>query len=325
MPTKIKTWEIKGKENIEKIDTSLEDEGRREREDLQKWIIEDPEIIHENLEILDSEVYIEGKPIDILGFLPEGSLVVVELKRGKSPRETVAQAIDYASKIAELETNNIQDVLGVDIERKLKKMLQSRDMELSDLKEEPRILIVASEIDEATRSMIDYLSEIYEVPINGILFTYTKLSDGCEVLTRTAVVSEEEFDKRVSISIQELKNIAENEGFFEILEILSNSSLFVEDAYNAKTWGKSLRYWTEEKNKIPFGIKVEQSQKGDVEIWIRHETIADMEGAQPQEVLDELKKDFHVKYHTTTRTDLILKDKSETKELRNWLENKVGH
>ena len=38
-----------------------------------------------------------GGIIDLLAIAPDGSLVLIELKRDKTPREIVAQALDYAS------------------------------------------------------------------------------------------------------------------------------------------------------------------------------------------------------------------------------------
>ena len=38
---------------------------------------------------------------------PDGSLVLIELKRGRTPREVVAQALDYASWVEELQPDEI--------------------------------------------------------------------------------------------------------------------------------------------------------------------------------------------------------------------------
>lgn len=38
-----------------------------------------------------------GGRIDLLAVAPDGSLVLIELKRNQTPRQVVAQAIDYAS------------------------------------------------------------------------------------------------------------------------------------------------------------------------------------------------------------------------------------
>src|SRR5512144_3151419 len=37
-----------------------------------------------------------GGRIDLLAIAPDGSLVLIELKRDRTPREVVAQALDYA-------------------------------------------------------------------------------------------------------------------------------------------------------------------------------------------------------------------------------------
>lgn len=48
-----------------------------------------------------------GKFIDILAIDQEGNLVVIELKRNKTPREVVAQMLDYASWVKKLDYNDI--------------------------------------------------------------------------------------------------------------------------------------------------------------------------------------------------------------------------
>jgi hypothetical protein len=42
-----------------------------------------------------------------LALAPDGALILIELKRGRTPREVVAQAIDYASWVERLEAQDI--------------------------------------------------------------------------------------------------------------------------------------------------------------------------------------------------------------------------
>lgn len=279
------------------------------------------------MEILSAGVSIDGKEIDILGFLPDGSLVVVELKREKGSRETIAQAIDYASKITDLDTSRLSDSLGKEVEKNLEDNLERRDMERSDVKEKPRIMIVASEIDEATRSMIDYLSEMYEVPINGIVFSYSKLSDGSEIISRTAVAPEEEMEERVSLTSRELENIAEENGIDEIVETLRKTDDFLkkEEPYDAVTLGKSFRYWKvhDDEWKMTFGIRVGDSENGRVLLWVRQENIGNIDDSEPQAIVSELKEKFEIDHTTTTRTDIAIRNNSEAEEFVNWLRQKV--
>jgi RecB family endonuclease NucS len=43
-----------------------------------------------------------GGRIDLLALAPDGSLVLIELKRDKIPRDVVAQSLDYASWVERL-------------------------------------------------------------------------------------------------------------------------------------------------------------------------------------------------------------------------------
>src|SRR5512143_2599932 len=48
-----------------------------------------------------------GGRIDLLAIAPDGSLVLIELKRDRTPREVVAQALDYASWVEKLQAADI--------------------------------------------------------------------------------------------------------------------------------------------------------------------------------------------------------------------------
>jgi hypothetical protein len=45
--------------------------------------------------------------IDLLAIAPDSSLILIELKRGWSPREVVAQAIDYATWVEALDAEAV--------------------------------------------------------------------------------------------------------------------------------------------------------------------------------------------------------------------------
>lgn len=51
-----------------------------------------------------------GGRIDLLALAPDGSLVLVELKRDRTPREVVAQALDYAAWVEGLAADDIVDI-----------------------------------------------------------------------------------------------------------------------------------------------------------------------------------------------------------------------
>src|SRR5436309_14356122 len=51
-----------------------------------------------------------GGFVDLLAIAPDGSLVMIELKRGRTPRDVVAQALDYASWVERLHAEDIDAI-----------------------------------------------------------------------------------------------------------------------------------------------------------------------------------------------------------------------
>jgi RecB family endonuclease NucS len=53
-----------------------------------------------------------GGRIDLLGVAPDGALVLIELKRDHTPREVVAQVLDYAGWVETLRAEDIAAIYG---------------------------------------------------------------------------------------------------------------------------------------------------------------------------------------------------------------------
>src|SRR6266567_1704466 len=53
-----------------------------------------------------------GGRINLLTIAPDGSLVLIELKRERTPREVVAQALDYAGWVEKLRAEDIDAIYG---------------------------------------------------------------------------------------------------------------------------------------------------------------------------------------------------------------------
>lgn len=97
---------------VEPVDTSgLAELGLRERDDLQEWVIEEPQILGEDLLIITSE-YAGFKGtldrLDILALDTSGNVVVIELKRDRADSTTDLQALKYASFCSTLTAEDIQ-------------------------------------------------------------------------------------------------------------------------------------------------------------------------------------------------------------------------
>jgi RecB family endonuclease NucS len=73
--------------------------GKLAYEDMiQEWIAKGPELLGLDLLIIGKEVGTPyGGSIDLLGIDDEGNLAILELKRDRTPRDIIAQVLDYAS------------------------------------------------------------------------------------------------------------------------------------------------------------------------------------------------------------------------------------
>ena len=114
-----------------------------------------------------------GGRIDLLALAPDGSVVLIELKRDRTPREVVAQALDYASWVSRLGADDIAEVysrfapgrsLADDFRQRFGQELDDDTLNLSH-----QIVVVAASLDDSTERIIIYLSE-YGIPINVLCF-----------------------------------------------------------------------------------------------------------------------------------------------------------
>lgn len=93
MPTKMTLWSIEADSPREIPVVPLDLESR-----LESWVMDEPNILGLDVVIIGQQVATDfGGFIDLLAIDAGGDLVVIELKRGRTPREVVAQALDYAA------------------------------------------------------------------------------------------------------------------------------------------------------------------------------------------------------------------------------------
>ena len=200
MGTEIRTWQIAdGK--LKEINTKLQDTGRTEPYDLEPWIYSNPEILGSDILIIGRQVTSKSGPIDLLGIDSSGNMVVVELKRDKLPRESLAQAIDYASDVAMWTIDKISEVCMASTEKSLEELFVEKfpdtEIETLNINSMQRILLVGFSIASSLERMIEWLSDGYGVNINAIILSYVKTINGEEILMRTSIISEELEQERV--------------------------------------------------------------------------------------------------------------------------------
>ena len=88
-------------------------EADHEESVLEGWLESNPNGILEDgpLLIIGRQVPTDlGKSIDLLGIDRDGNVVVVELKRDRTPRDVVAQALEYAAFAARLDVDELESI-----------------------------------------------------------------------------------------------------------------------------------------------------------------------------------------------------------------------
>lgn len=166
---------------------------------LEELIEEAPEILGRPLLLIGRQVQTDhGKFVDLLGMDIEGGLHVLELKRDRTPREVVAQLLDYGSWVQELSNERVREIYatyarGRGVAQELDEAFALRfgGSIPEALNGTHTLTVVASEIDAASERIVTYLASGYGVPVNVLFFRYFE-DEGRSYLARTWLIDEAE-------------------------------------------------------------------------------------------------------------------------------------
>lgn len=195
MPIEVGIWRINGVP--EKVHfSSIENESK-----LEDILSNDIGILDPTLMIIGRQIPTAfGKFIDLLAIDGEGNLTVIELKKDKTPREVVAQILDYASWVQTLSYEQITVIYtdknpGQHFEEAFSERFDVDPPE--SLNEDHNLLVVASELDSSTERIIDYLSGNFGVPINAVFFRHFKDGES-EYLVRSWLIDPNQVEAQAS-------------------------------------------------------------------------------------------------------------------------------
>ena len=231
MAHNIKIWSITNDDNLTEINRErLDFEGR-----LENWIEQDISILSDDYLIIGRQVpTLYNTFIDILGLDRKGDLVIIELKRDKTPRDTVAQVLDYASWVRDLSREEIISIANAYLKEKgpLESVFYRKFEEnLPDvLNASHTMLVVASEIDASTDRIVHYLSDTHGLGINIAEFQHFKDKNTAEYLSRIFLIDPEVATSNVervvsskrkpNLTRTELEEIADQNGVKEFYTAL---------------------------------------------------------------------------------------------------------
>lgn len=167
---------------------------------MQQWMELNPQALTDygGLLIIGREVTTDlGAYIDLLGVDREGNLAVVELKRAQTPRETLAQALEYASFVSTLDVDALESLFqsysgddGITLALAHRHFFGLDDQEAVSFGKDQRIVLVAAEISPAIRASAEYLNR-KGVRVTCLEFSYFRSQFGEELLSTDIVVDGE--------------------------------------------------------------------------------------------------------------------------------------
>lgn len=154
---------------------------------LENMIVAAPEILSDEWKIIGRQVNtgICGR-IDLLAVAPDGTLILIELKRGRTPREVVGQALDYASWLEQLDVTDVARIYsnftgGRDLAFDFQVHFGT-PLDEDTLNESHQIVIVASSLDPSTERVVEYLNA-RDIAINILFFQVFDTTEG-QLLSR---------------------------------------------------------------------------------------------------------------------------------------------
>ncbi|MGL5930109.1 MAG: endonuclease NucS domain-containing protein [Dermatophilaceae bacterium] len=160
---------------------------------LEQYLEKDPSLLGERLLVIGRQTKTShGKFIDLLAMDVEGNLNVLELKRDKTPRDVVAQVLDYGSWASTLDRDSVIDLANDHLEVPFESAFEDvfGTSAPDELNAAVQLTIVATDLDAGSERIVTYL-RTFGVPVNAVFFSYLE-DDGRRYLARSWLARDEE-------------------------------------------------------------------------------------------------------------------------------------
>lgn len=168
---------------------------------FESWLENSPSLLFDNEDDGNTVLWIGrqvtanvgdvGKFPDLIGIDASGDLVIVELKKGKTPREVIAQILEYASWGSLLSYNDLDDLTrsyyandtnnsGKSLEELFQEVFNIEDdiNKEDDFNRKQKLYIVAEEVSPIVRQVSEHLRDTYKVNINHLEYQVLRTKEG---------------------------------------------------------------------------------------------------------------------------------------------------
>jgi len=195
MPIKHAVW------TVDRNPQSLRSSRLASESLLEEMIVRRPDLLSGDWMLIGQQEQTGfGGRIDLLAIAPDASLVLIELKRERTPREVVAQALDYAAWIETLTSERIAQIYrrfsgGGDLAEAFRARF-GEELDEDSLNQSHQIILVAAELDDATERIVAYLNG-HDIAIN-VMFFHVFEHAGQQLLSRAWMLDPSETQANVS-------------------------------------------------------------------------------------------------------------------------------
>ena len=222
---------------------------------LEDMLAKDPSMIGKNLLILGRQVCTNhGGYIDLLALDADGRAHVLELKRDRTPRDVVAQALDYGSWVEGLNLEDLEQIYldHHDGENQLDEAFADQfDSPLPDVvNAEQQFTIIASELDPTSDRIVEFLAESYGVPINAVFFRHFN-DGGSDLLARTWLLDPQQAEAKAARPSRSKLRPWNGRDFYVILGRAGDERWPIASKYGLLNAGGGSWYWKPLQNLKP--------------------------------------------------------------------------
>ena len=173
-------------------------EVEHEESTLEEWLESNPGGILEDgrMLVVGRQVFTNlGRYIDLLGVDREGNTVVVELKRDRTPRDVIAQALEYASFVETLDFEDLERLLrsyenddSLALAKHHRECFDLDSAEAVAFNKDQRVVIVGQRIASGVKQTASFLAR-KGVRVTCLEFTFFQDDDGNRLLSQEVVVA----------------------------------------------------------------------------------------------------------------------------------------
>ncbi|MYH81390.1 hypothetical protein F4141_11895 [Candidatus Poribacteria bacterium] len=168
---------------------------------------------------------------DLLGVDSEGDLVVVEFKRRQTPRDVVAQLLEYAAWANELPLEQIHEIADAYFEKRdefrgktfpdaFREVFDIPETdELPPLNRKLRLFVVAEEIHPRVARVCRFLRTSYKMDVSCIVVSKFQTESGDEIVSTETEIGNEDFSSPALLDYPPLREVV-----LEVVEELTHGN-----------------------------------------------------------------------------------------------------